>query len=369
MRRVIKPLEILLVKHKRIIVKDSAVNAICYGGQLTLSGVLRYDSSIETGEEIVLVTTKGEAVSLAFAVMTSIQIATGEYGVVAKTKRVIMDRDTYPKKWGLGPVSSFKKKLIKAGKLDKYGQPNEQTPEEWLKNYMDIGGNKWFFLQKPKLEAALGEAKDNFVPKKVQKLLAQPQEEEPAAKPAAKAAPAKKEEAKKPAAAAPAAKKPAAKKAESSDDSDDSSEDEKPAVKTPAKAAAKEESKTPAKAAPTPAKTTATPAKVATPAKKKDESSDDSSDDSSEDEKPAAKTPAKTPVKSAESKTPAKTPAKEEKPAAKTPAKTPAKDEKPAAKTPVKAEDNKRKREESSDDSSDDSSDEDKPAAKKQKLN
>lgn len=31
MRRVVKPLEILLVKHKRVVVKDSAVNAICYG--------------------------------------------------------------------------------------------------------------------------------------------------------------------------------------------------------------------------------------------------------------------------------------------------------------------------------------------------
>ena len=30
----IKPLELLLIGHKRIVVKDSAVNAICYGAQL-----------------------------------------------------------------------------------------------------------------------------------------------------------------------------------------------------------------------------------------------------------------------------------------------------------------------------------------------
>ena len=34
LRRVIKPLEVLLVKHKRVVVKDSAVNAICYGAKL-----------------------------------------------------------------------------------------------------------------------------------------------------------------------------------------------------------------------------------------------------------------------------------------------------------------------------------------------
>lgn len=33
-------------------------------------------------------------------------------GVVAKTKRVIMERDTYPRKWGLGPKAIEKKKLV-----------------------------------------------------------------------------------------------------------------------------------------------------------------------------------------------------------------------------------------------------------------
>lgn len=64
LRRVIRPLEGLLVGHKRIIVKDSSVNAICYGAKITLPGVLRYDDNIELGEEIVIVTTKGEAVCL-----------------------------------------------------------------------------------------------------------------------------------------------------------------------------------------------------------------------------------------------------------------------------------------------------------------
>ena len=57
-RRVIKPLEALLTKHKRIIMKDSAVNAICYGAKILLPGVLRYEDGIEIGEEIVVCTTK-----------------------------------------------------------------------------------------------------------------------------------------------------------------------------------------------------------------------------------------------------------------------------------------------------------------------
>ncbi|XP_053987398.1 H/ACA ribonucleoprotein complex subunit 4 [Hylaeus anthracinus] len=137
LRRVIKPLEALLVKHKRIIVKDSAVNAICYGAKIMLPGILMYDDGIELNQEIVIVTTKGEAIALAIALMTSPTMTACDHGVAAKIKRVIMERDAYPRKWGLGPKASVKKRMIIEGKLDKYGKPNENTPADWLTNYTD----------------------------------------------------------------------------------------------------------------------------------------------------------------------------------------------------------------------------------------
>ena len=97
------------------------------------AGVLRFESGIEMGEEIVLMTTKGEAVAIANATMTSSTMATCDHGFVCKLKRVIMDRDVYPRKWGLGPMASVKKGLKKVGKLDKHGKPNDNTPAEWLK--------------------------------------------------------------------------------------------------------------------------------------------------------------------------------------------------------------------------------------------
>jgi H/ACA ribonucleoprotein complex subunit 4 len=138
LRRVIMPLEVLLKGHKRIIVKDSAVNALSYGAQLMVAGVLRYDPELAIGDEIVLVTTKGEAVALAIAQMTSGVLATVEHGMVAKIKRVVMERDTYPRRWGLGPVAQAKKQLQEKGKLDKYGRPNESTPAEWLQGYQYV---------------------------------------------------------------------------------------------------------------------------------------------------------------------------------------------------------------------------------------
>lgn len=64
LRRVVMPLEGLLVRHKRIVMKDSSVNAVCYGAKIMLPGVLRYEDGIEMDEEIVVITTKGEAVAL-----------------------------------------------------------------------------------------------------------------------------------------------------------------------------------------------------------------------------------------------------------------------------------------------------------------
>lgn len=61
------PLEVLLTNYPRIVVKDSSVNAVCYGAKLMIPGVLRYDDRINSGDEIVLITTKGEAIAVAIA--------------------------------------------------------------------------------------------------------------------------------------------------------------------------------------------------------------------------------------------------------------------------------------------------------------
>ncbi|TBU06500.1 tRNA/rRNA pseudouridine synthase [Hamiltosporidium magnivora] len=99
-RKVIFPLENLLIKYPRIMVKDSCVGSICHGAQLTLPGVLRFDNNIEIGTDVVIITTKGEAVALAISTMSSPEIHIANHGVVCKTKRVIMDKSTYPSLWG-----------------------------------------------------------------------------------------------------------------------------------------------------------------------------------------------------------------------------------------------------------------------------
>ncbi len=69
-------------------------------------------------EEIVLMTTKGEAIALGIAQMSTVEMSTCDHGVVAKVKRCIMERDLYPRRWGLGPTALEKKKMKSDGKLD-----------------------------------------------------------------------------------------------------------------------------------------------------------------------------------------------------------------------------------------------------------
>ena len=138
LRKIIQPLETLLVGYKRIVVKDSAVNAVCYGAKLMIPGLLRYEEGIELYDEVVLMTTKGEAIAVAIAQMSTVDLATCDHGVVATVKRCIMERDLYPRRWGLGPIAQKKKQLKADGKLDKYGRVNDSTPEDWKKSYVPL---------------------------------------------------------------------------------------------------------------------------------------------------------------------------------------------------------------------------------------
>lgn len=83
-------------------------------------------------------TTKGEAIALGIAQMSTVEISSCDHGVVAKVKRCIMERDLYPRRWGLGPVALEKKKMKADGKLDKFGRVNDATPAKWTSEYKDF---------------------------------------------------------------------------------------------------------------------------------------------------------------------------------------------------------------------------------------
>ena len=98
-KKIIYPVETLVEHLPDIIIKDSAVDAICHGANLMLPGVAMVETGIKKGSKIAIKTLKGEVVAIAEALMSTREIMEKDRGIVADTKRVIMKPGTYPKMW------------------------------------------------------------------------------------------------------------------------------------------------------------------------------------------------------------------------------------------------------------------------------
>jgi len=99
LRRFIQPMEKVLEPVPKIVIRDSAVDAICHGANLAAPGVLAVESGIQSKDSVAVMTQKGEAVALARALVTTELMMESNRGLVAKTTRVLMSRGVYPKMW------------------------------------------------------------------------------------------------------------------------------------------------------------------------------------------------------------------------------------------------------------------------------
>ncbi len=99
LRRYIRPLEEGVQHLAQIIIRDSAVDAICHGANLAVIGVLQLHADIKPGDFVALMTQKGELVALATALLSTKQVLEANSGIVTDTARVVMSTGTYPTAW------------------------------------------------------------------------------------------------------------------------------------------------------------------------------------------------------------------------------------------------------------------------------
>ena len=102
LRKIIQPMEAALALIPKIVIRDSAVDALCHGANLTAPGILSVETGIENGSMSAVFTLKGEAVALAKALVSTEEILNLRHGTVATLERVVMPRGTYPKVWKSG---------------------------------------------------------------------------------------------------------------------------------------------------------------------------------------------------------------------------------------------------------------------------
>jgi len=98
-RRIVKPMERLLAHLPAIVVKDTAVDALCHGASLAVPGVAKLDRGIKKGDLVAIYTGKGEGVALMEAAKSADETVTDKTGVAAVAKRVLMEPGTYPRLW------------------------------------------------------------------------------------------------------------------------------------------------------------------------------------------------------------------------------------------------------------------------------
>ncbi|HSB49845.1 MAG TPA: RNA-guided pseudouridylation complex pseudouridine synthase subunit Cbf5 [Nitrosopumilaceae archaeon] len=102
--QLIQPIENALSEIKSVIIRDSAVDAMCHGAQLAVPGILEVSKDLKKGDLVAVYTQKGEVVALAEALMTDYEIEESVKGYAFKTNRIIMAPNTYPKSWRSKPT-------------------------------------------------------------------------------------------------------------------------------------------------------------------------------------------------------------------------------------------------------------------------
>ncbi|MDH4122923.1 MAG: RNA-guided pseudouridylation complex pseudouridine synthase subunit Cbf5 [Thermoplasmata archaeon] len=98
-RKILSPVEIVFSGWKRVIVKDSAVAAICHGASLALPGIAELSKNINQGDKVAIMTGKDEIIATGIASMSSAELIEKKDGIGVVLERVFMAPSTYPKSW------------------------------------------------------------------------------------------------------------------------------------------------------------------------------------------------------------------------------------------------------------------------------
>jgi H/ACA ribonucleoprotein complex subunit 4 len=96
-RKIVQPMEKSIEHLPKIIIRDSAIDAICHGAQLAVPGVVKVHSDITRRALVGIYTLKGEIVALGQAQLDTSGVLKADRGIVASIERVVMEPGTYPR--------------------------------------------------------------------------------------------------------------------------------------------------------------------------------------------------------------------------------------------------------------------------------
>ncbi len=98
-REIIKPMEAAVSSIPKIVIKDTAVDAICHGANLSIKGVAMVEKNVKKDSTVAIFTAKGELVALGRALFSADEMLELKKGIVVDVERVLMERGVYPSVW------------------------------------------------------------------------------------------------------------------------------------------------------------------------------------------------------------------------------------------------------------------------------
>ncbi|MDR1721664.1 MAG: RNA-guided pseudouridylation complex pseudouridine synthase subunit Cbf5 [Methanobrevibacter sp.] len=98
-RKCIMPMERASAHLAKVVIKDSAVEAICNGANLAAGGVVGLSENIKKGQRVAIETLKGELVASAYSLVNFEEIMIASSGILFDTDKVFMKPGIYPALW------------------------------------------------------------------------------------------------------------------------------------------------------------------------------------------------------------------------------------------------------------------------------
>lgn len=99
LRKIILPVEVATCHLPKIVIRDTAVDALAHGAHLAIPGIVRLTNDVVKGSKVAIYTLKGELVALGEAQYNVKEIAKMDRGIVVKITRVYMKPGIYPSVW------------------------------------------------------------------------------------------------------------------------------------------------------------------------------------------------------------------------------------------------------------------------------
>ena len=99
LRSMILPMEVLVEHLPKIVVKATAVDSLCHGADLNISGIHMLDEEIRKNALVALMTIRGELIALGHMSMSTQKIMATSQGKAVDVERVFMEPGHYPRMW------------------------------------------------------------------------------------------------------------------------------------------------------------------------------------------------------------------------------------------------------------------------------